>query len=124
VSNVFQREVQIATTEEAALDATWHKAPESEARMEPGHAPLWRHFISLVKETDLSEKTVLDFGCNQSGFLRLLHALRPFRQGIGIDIAFEAIKVTKSMQGTPPITHEVATELTPWSKRLMSRSVT
>ena len=67
--------------------ATWHSDRAREFAMEEGHRPLWRHFIEAVPETDLSTRDVLDFGCNRGGFLRLLYALRPFRRGLGVDIA-------------------------------------
>ena len=57
--------------------------------MEEGHRPLWRHLIASITETDLSTRRVLDFGCNRGGFLRLLYSLKPFHQGLGIDIARE-----------------------------------
>jgi 2-polyprenyl-3-methyl-5-hydroxy-6-metoxy-1,4-benzoquinol methylase len=66
--------------------------------MGAGHSRYWRHFISSVPEIDLSEKSVLDFGCNQGGFLRLLHAMRPFRRGLGIYIASNSIAVAKSLR--------------------------
>jgi SAM-dependent methyltransferase len=95
--------------------ATWHREPGRDAQMGPAHAPLWRHFIARVPESDLSAKSVLDFGCNQGGFLRLLHAWRPFRRGLGIDIARESVEVARSHKGTLPIDYEVATDLAPWA---------
>lgn len=95
--------------------ATWHKDPEQEARMSAGHLPYWRHLITTVPERDLTNKTVLDFGCNQGGFLRLLHELRPFRRGIGVDIARDSVAIAKALTGTLPIDYEVATGLAPWS---------
>ena len=65
---------------------TWYVDPKAEDAMSDGHAPIWRHLIGLVPETDLSGLTVLDFGCNQGGFLRMLHTMRPFRRALGIDI--------------------------------------
>jgi SAM-dependent methyltransferase len=98
-----------------ATYATWHREPEREAQMGNSHLAYWRHFIKIVPETDLSSKTVLDFGCNQGGFLRLLHALRPFRRGIGVDIARDSIEVARSLKGTMPLEYEVATDLAPWA---------
>ncbi|MFT2603543.1 SAM-dependent methyltransferase, partial [Escherichia coli] len=71
---------------DAGTIATWYVDPDAENAMADGHAPIWRHLIGLVPEQDLSTRTVLDFGCNQGGFLRHLHALRPFRKALGIDI--------------------------------------
>ena len=94
---------------------TWHRDPEREAQMGSGHLPYWRHFITTLPETDLTGKSVLDFGCNQGGFLRLLHEMRPFGRGIGIDIAQESIGVARSLKGTMPIDYEVAPDLSPWA---------
>ncbi|MEX5715798.1 hypothetical protein IC615_18115 [Serratia ureilytica] len=60
---------------------TWYRDPHAEQAMAEGHAPIWRHLLSLVPERELSGVRVLDFGCNQGGFLRLLHQIRPFSEG-------------------------------------------
>lgn len=44
---------------------TWYIDPDAEDRMADGHAPIWRHLIELIPERDLTDKSVLDFGCNQ-----------------------------------------------------------
>ena len=75
--------------DKAASYGTWHTDAAREPAMEEGHRPLWRHFIESIPETDLSTHEVLDFGCNRGGFLRLLHALKPFRHAIGVDIAVD-----------------------------------
>jgi SAM-dependent methyltransferase len=75
-------------------------------------------FIGLVPETDLSDKDVLDFGCNQGGFLRLLHALRPFRHGVGVDIAQESVAAAQSLRGNLPIDYCVASDLQPWAGKI------
>jgi SAM-dependent methyltransferase len=95
--------------------ATWHTDPQREAPMASSHAPLWRHFIETVPERDFTTRAVLDFGCNRGGFLRLLHALRPFRRGVGIDIAMDSIAAANAAKGDLPLHFEVATDLTPWA---------
>ena len=97
---------------------TWHKEPEREARMGDAHAPYWRHFIMSVPEADLSDKSILDFGCNRGGFLRLLHALRPFRRGLGVDIARESVAAARSLKGNLPIEYEMAGDLTAWTGQI------
>ncbi|MEJ0018060.1 MAG: class I SAM-dependent methyltransferase [Acetobacteraceae bacterium] len=96
---------------------TWHSDAAREAAMEEGHRPLWRHFIEKVPERDLSTREVVDFGCNRGGFLRLLFALRPFRHGLGVDIAHESIAAARSLAGTAPVDYEVAAELASWPGR-------
>lgn len=93
---------------------TWHADKAREPAMEESHRPLWRHFIETIPETDLSTRQVMDFGCNRGGFLRLLHALKPFRAGIGIDIARESVAAARELAGVAPLRFEVATDLSPW----------
>ncbi|MDF1791526.1 MAG: class I SAM-dependent methyltransferase [Thalassobaculaceae bacterium] len=101
-------------TAETTYD-TWHTDPQREKAMGDAHAPYWRHFIATVPETDLSTRTVMDFGCNRGGFLRLLYALRPFRRGVGIDIAADSVQAAEANKGALPVAYEVATDLAPWT---------
>lgn len=89
--------------------ATWHTDTQREPAMEESHRPLWRHFIETIPETDLSTRDVVDYGCNRGGFLRLLHALKPFRRGLGLDIAEASIAAARSLVGTAPVQYEVGT---------------
>ncbi|MDK1489741.1 class I SAM-dependent methyltransferase [Sinorhizobium sp. 7-81] len=93
---------------------TWYIDPDAEDRMADGHAPIWRHLIDLVVERDLSEKTVLDFGCNQGGLLRHLHAIRPFRKGLGVDIAEDSIARADALKGNQPLQYQVGAKLEGW----------
>jgi SAM-dependent methyltransferase len=97
--------------------ATWHSDTAREPAMEEGHRPLWRHFIQSVPETDLSTRDVLDFGCNRGGFLRLLYALRPFRRGVGVDIARDSVAAARELVGLAPIDYEMASDLSAWPER-------
>lgn len=101
-------------TKRTAVYATWHTNPNDDAAMARSHAPLWRHFIETLPEQDLSWSTVLDFGCNRGGFLRLLHALKPFRRGIGVDIATDSVAAANAEKGSAPLTFEVAHDLSRW----------
>jgi SAM-dependent methyltransferase len=93
---------------------TWHADARREPAMEESHRPLWRHFIGAVPETDLSTRDVVDFGCNRGGFLRLLHALKPFRRALGVDIAQDSIAAARQLVGLAPIEYEVAADLSVW----------
>jgi SAM-dependent methyltransferase len=90
---------------------TWYKDPNAEDAMAAGHAPIWRHMISLLPELDLAGRDVLDFGCNQGGFLRHLHAMRPFRRALGIDIAETSIARAEALRGNLPLRFRVGTSL-------------
>ncbi|NMM45671.1 class I SAM-dependent methyltransferase [Rhodospirillaceae bacterium KN72] len=97
---------------------TWHIDPAREASMGDAHAPMWRHFIDSIPERDFATRTVMDFGCNRGGFLHLLHALRPFRRGVGIDIATASIQVAEATKGTLPLTFAATTDLSPWANSI------
>lgn len=97
--------------------ATWHTDAAREVAMEESHRPLWRHFIETIPETDLSARDILDFGCNRGGFLRLLHALKPFRRALGIDIASASVAAARELAGTAPIDYEVASDVSAWPDR-------
>lgn len=90
---------------------TWHTNPARDRAMEEAHRPLWRHFIETIPETDLATRAVLDFGCNRGGFLRLLHALKPFRRGLGVDIARKSLAEARELAGVAPLSFEDAGEL-------------
>ena len=96
---------------ETTTYATWHTDPDAEAAMAEAHRPMWRHLVSSITERDLTRRDVLDFGCGQGGFLRLLHAMRPFRRAVGVDIAEDSIRIARSLRGEAPIDYEVATSL-------------
>jgi SAM-dependent methyltransferase len=96
---------------------TWHADPSREPAMEESHKPLWRHFINTIPETDLSTRDILDYGCNRGGFLRLLHALKPYRQALGVDIAEASIAAARDLVGTAPIDFAATTDLSPWAGR-------
>lgn len=71
---------------------TWANNQAEEDAMNDDHYPLWLQMIAHIREESLSDATVLDFGCNQGGFLRLLSQRKPFRQGVGVDIAAESVE--------------------------------
>lgn len=91
---------------------TWHLSASNEAAMEDIHTPYWRHFINAVPEQDLSGSTLLDFGCNRGGFLRLLHKMRPFTRAIGIDIASASISDANDLAGEYPVSYFVGSDPT------------
>ncbi|MBW5446104.1 methyltransferase domain-containing protein [Cohnella sp. CFH 77786] len=87
-------------------DVWWTEPESGEQRMEDGHQVHWRKVLQYVEEQDLSEDTILDFGCNQGGFLRFLHGERPFRSGIGIDLARRSVEIANKRKGNLPIHYE------------------
>ncbi|MEI7024174.1 class I SAM-dependent methyltransferase [Paenibacillus sp. y28] len=88
---------------ESLYDVWWKCDGEGEQGMEDDHVPHWKRVLGFIPEEDLRECSVLDFGCNQGGFLRLLYELRPFKEGIGTDLARQSIDVANSRKGKLPI---------------------
>ncbi|WP_306145193.1 bifunctional 2-polyprenyl-6-hydroxyphenol methylase/3-demethylubiquinol 3-O-methyltransferase UbiG [Roseibium sp. MMSF_3412] len=93
------------------LIETWSNRSFEEATMTEEHTWIWCEMINAIDETNLSASDVLDFGCNQGGFLRLLHDLRPFNSGTGVDIARRAVAIAKTLKGNRPITYHAAEDL-------------
>ena len=87
--------------------ATWNRNPADEESMGAAHAPIWRRMIDVSVPHDLSQSTVLDYGCNQGGFLRLLHDRHPFRSAVGIDIARESVARAELLKGQRPLEYKV-----------------
>jgi SAM-dependent methyltransferase len=96
-------------------DVWWTEAGDGEQQMEDGHDHHWRKILEYITETDLGNKHILDFGCNQGGFLRLLYRERPFAYGLGIDLARESVAVANQRKGDLPLDYVATTDLTPYA---------
>lgn len=86
----------------------WWNNDEGESLMEEGHLKGWMQLISTIKEEDLSNDSVLDFGCNRGGFLRLLHQFKPYKEAIGIDLGRHSIEIANERKGNLPIDYMVS----------------
>jgi SAM-dependent methyltransferase len=87
---------------------TWNRNPAAEEAMGAAHAPIWRRMIDVSVVDDLSQSTVLDYGCNQGGFLRMLYDRHPFQAGVGIDIARESVARAQLLKRQRPIEYQAA----------------
>jgi SAM-dependent methyltransferase len=87
--------------------ATWNRNPAEEEAMGAAHAPIWRRMIDVSITHDLRESTILDYGCNQGGFLRMLYDRHPFKGAVGIDIARESVARADLLRGHRPIEYKV-----------------
>ena len=76
--------------------------------MGAAHAPIWRRMIDVGVTGDLMAAAVLDYGCNQGGFLRMLYDRVPFRSAVGIDIARESVARANLLKGQRPIEYKVS----------------
>lgn len=90
---------------------TWSKRDAEEDSMTTEHAWIWREMIAAVGETDFTNAKVLDFGCNQGGFLRLLYDLRRYAAAVGVDIAQKAVARAEAQKGDRPITYRATDRL-------------
>ena len=88
--------------------ATWNRNPADEEAMGAAHAPIWRRMVEVSVPHDIRESTVLDYGCNQGGFLRLLYDSHSFLRAVGIDIARESVARAELLRGHRPIEYKVA----------------
>lgn len=96
---------------EPARLQTWTTTQEEEDRMFAGHFHHWKTMISHVQERDLRDKTVLDFGCNQGGFIQMLYNTMPFKKGTGVDIAEDSLAKAAKRNAHLPIDFYPAAEL-------------
>ncbi|TBL75034.1 class I SAM-dependent methyltransferase [Paenibacillus thalictri] len=94
-------------TKEQSYDVWWNNT-EGEQIMEEGHLRGWKQLISMMKEDDLSGRTILDFGCNRGGFLRLLHQVKPFQEAVGIDLGEQSVAIANERKGNLPIQYLVS----------------
>ncbi|MEM8786896.1 MAG: methyltransferase domain-containing protein [Pseudomonadota bacterium] len=75
------------------------------------HAWIWREMIRAIDWPEMRTARVLDIGCNQGGFLRLLHDLKPFAKGVGVDLAAEAVALADARKGERPLDYIAADRL-------------
>ncbi|WP_149096419.1 class I SAM-dependent methyltransferase [Paenibacillus terrae] len=71
--------------------------------MEDDHVPHWKRVLCFIPEENLEGNSILDFGCNQGGFLRLLYELRPYKEGIGTDLARKSVEIANQRKGELPL---------------------
>jgi len=86
---------------------TWNRNEADEEAMGAAHAPIWRRMIDVSIHEDLRQSTLLDYGCNQGGFLRMLYDRHPFQSAVGIDIARESVARADLLKGYRPIEYKV-----------------
>ena len=90
---------------------TWGKNHEYKAYfddwMERLHMDQWAALVERIPEQDLTDKVVLDFGCNRGVSFQVLHEKRPFLQGYGIDLDAEAIHIAQERRAELPVTYQV-----------------
>jgi 2-polyprenyl-3-methyl-5-hydroxy-6-metoxy-1,4-benzoquinol methylase len=97
---------------------SWYAGVEADETMQKDHLPLFLVMIDRMVEKDLTGKTVLDFGCNQGLFLRVLYQIREFDKGYGIDLIQKSIDIANSKITNQPIEYLVANNLTQYHNNI------
>jgi len=87
----------------------WRGAAEDEA-MQEEHGFIWRAMLETI-DVHLAGKRVLDAGCNQGGFLRLLVDRCGIAEGFGYDPASSAVEDARRLVGDRPLRFEAATSV-------------
>lgn len=96
----------------------WNAPTESEQLMEESHRTFWNKIIDKILEKEkINDFSVLDFGCNQGGFLRYLYSQYPFREGVGTDLGKESIQVANERKGDLPLQYEATASPEQWGHR-------
>ncbi len=104
--------------EKGLYDKWWHMPSESEQKMEDSHGHFWEKVIERIIEKDrMQEYSVLDFGCNQGGFLRYLYDRYPFKEGLGTDLGIESVNVANERKGDLPLTYVATSSPEQWGQR-------
>ena len=92
------------------MDTTyWRSAADDEA-MQDEHGFIWRAMLDTI-DIDLAGRRVLDAGCNQGGFLRLLADGHDIAEGFGYDPATAAIADARRLAGDRRLRFEVSSSV-------------
>jgi len=79
----------------------WRSAADDEV-MQDEHGFIWRAMLDTI-DVDLTGRRVLDAGCNQGGFLRLLADEHAIAEGCGYDPAGGAVADARRLAGGRPL---------------------
>lgn len=82
---------------------------DTEDGMEDAHGFIWKAMLDTV-DVSLANTRVLDVGCSQGGFLRLLADDAAISDGFGYDPAAAAVEIAQAKRGGRPLTYSVANE--------------
>ena len=74
----------------------WHLYDAHAIGIESGNITFWTAMVNEVIPPHTGQEVVLDYGCGDGQFLRLLHNMRPFSHGLGVDI--DPVSLEKARQ--------------------------
>ncbi len=84
------------------VEEWWQEPNAGDQSMEDEHGDFWQDVLDNVLDVDLKGKKILDFGCNQGGFLRRLYEITPFSSAVGVDLAKKSIDKANQRKGNVP----------------------
>ena len=90
---------------------TWSTEKAEEDGMTDEHTWIWRQMIAATALPKGDFSRVLDIGCNQGGFLRMLYDQTPFAKGVGVDLAQDAVAMAEARKGDRPLSYIASTDL-------------
>ena len=85
------------------MTQTYWQDPAADEAMQAEHGFVWRAMLDTV-DVDLAGRRVLDAGCNQGGFMRLVADRFAISEGFGYDPASGAIEDARRLAGGRPLT--------------------
>ena len=84
-------------------DVWWKKGEETDDDMARDHQESWQRIIQMLDPVHIKGQTILDFGCNQGGFLRQLYQTHEFDKGVGIDLAYNSLEKANTLKEQRPL---------------------
>lgn len=94
----------------------WHLYDAYNAGIEHGNITFWTAMVGEIIPPHSGSEVVLDFGCSDGQFLRLLNTMRPFKTGVGVDIDEEMIaKAVENLRDGEPIAYGLPSILKEYS---------
>jgi SAM-dependent methyltransferase len=73
------------------MQKDWHLYNAYEIGIENGNITFWTAMIHEIIPPHTGREVVLDYGSGDGQFLRLLHQMRPFSKGLGVDVDEKAV---------------------------------
>lgn len=90
-----------------AMAMSYRRSADDDEAMQDEHVFIWRAMLDTI-DVDLTDRRILDAGCNRGGFLRLLADRYSIAEGFGYDPASGAIEDAQRLNGGRPLFFETA----------------
>lgn len=93
------------------FDEWWQEPGMGDQSMEDDHPDFWEDVLENVIDADLTGKKILDFGCNQGGFLRRMYELSKYSAAVGVDLAQKSINEANARKGALPVEYVATSDI-------------